>query len=95
MTFDAAPLERKTPCAPAPRAWTTRSGMRSWSKCMIFSRRWWSCRSTGPRGPALSEWSVSRTRTPVAVVWNSPACARAVGPAFVGTPVAVFGSGAV
>ena len=38
----AAPLATNVPCAPAPRAWTARSGMRSWSKCMIFSRRWWS-----------------------------------------------------
>jgi hypothetical protein len=35
----AAPLDRNTPGAAAPRACTTRSGMRSWSKCMIFSRR--------------------------------------------------------
>ena len=41
----------KTPCAPAPRACTTRSGMRSWSKWVIFSRRWWSCSSVGPREP--------------------------------------------
>ena len=43
---------------PAPRAWTTRSGMRSWSKCMIFSRRWKSSSSVGPRRPAFSESSV-------------------------------------
>ena len=29
-----------SPNAPAPRAWTTRSGIRSWSKCEIFSRLW-------------------------------------------------------
>ena len=34
--------------------------MRSWSKWVIFSRRWWSWSSTGPRRPAFSEWSVSR-----------------------------------
>lgn len=26
-----------SPKAPAPRAWTARSGIRSWSKCEIFS----------------------------------------------------------
>src|SRR5690625_6673924 len=40
----------------------------SWSKWVIFSRRWWSCSSTGPRRPALREWSVSRSRAPVEVV---------------------------
>ena len=30
----------KTPCAPAPFAWTTRSGMRSLSKCESRSTRW-------------------------------------------------------
>ena len=42
----------KVPCAPVPRAWTTRSGMRSWSKWVIFSRRWWSWSRVGPRWPA-------------------------------------------
>ena len=53
---------------PTPRAWTTRSGMRSWSKRVIFSRRWKSSSSVGPRGPALSESSVCGTRTPWSVV---------------------------
>ena len=54
---------RTTPWAPAPRAWTTRSGMRSWSKCMIFSRRWKSSSRVGPRSPAVSELSASSTRS--------------------------------
>jgi hypothetical protein len=31
----AVPYDAKMPCAAAPRAWTTRSGMRSWSKWVI------------------------------------------------------------
>ena len=38
----------KTPCAAAPRACTTRSGIRSWSKWVIFSRRWKSSSSSRP-----------------------------------------------
>jgi hypothetical protein len=45
----------KNPCAAEPRAWTIRSGMRSWSKCVIFSRRTKSSSRVGPRSPALSE----------------------------------------
>ncbi len=56
------------PCAAAPRAWTTRSGIRSWSKCMIFSRRWKSSRRVGPRSPTRRLLSVSSTGTPLAVV---------------------------
>jgi hypothetical protein len=62
----------KKPCAPAPRAWTTRSGMRSWSKRVIFSRRWKSSSSEGPRGPGFSESSVCSIRTPWSVVRNVP-----------------------
>ena len=38
----------KNPWAPNPRAWTTRSGIRSWSKWKIFSRKWKSSSSDGP-----------------------------------------------
>ena len=38
----------KKPWAPNPRAWTTRSGIRSWSKWKIFSRKWKSSSSDGP-----------------------------------------------
>ena len=34
VTPVAAPLDMNTPWAPAPRVWTTRSGIRSWSKCI-------------------------------------------------------------
>jgi len=66
----------KRPWAPAPRACTTRSGMRSWSKCMIFSRRWWSSSSVGPRELTRSELSVSSTGVPWAVVMASPSWAQ-------------------
>ena len=46
----------KYPCAADPRACTIRSGMRSWSKWVIFSRRMKSSSSVGPRSPALSEF---------------------------------------
>ena len=45
-----------------------RSGIRSWSKCVIFSRRMKSCSSVGPRSPALSELWLSATGTPWFVV---------------------------
>ena len=62
----------KTPWAAAPRAWTTRSGMRSWSKCMIFSRRWKSSSRVGPRELTRRLLSVSSTFTPSDVVSASP-----------------------
>ena len=49
---------------PEPRACTTRSGIRSWSKCVIFSRRWKSSSNVGPRAPAFSESSVCGIGTP-------------------------------
>ena len=91
QTLAAAPLPRNTPWAPAPRAWTTRSGMRSLSKCVIFSRRWWSCRRTGPRRPAFIEWSVSDSRAPCAVVRYAPCCRVASSPSFDGAPVGLCG----
>ena len=41
-----------------------RSGMRSWSKCVIFSRRMKSSSSVGPRSPAFSEFWLSAMATP-------------------------------
>ena len=49
-----------------------RSGMRSWSKCVIFSRRMKSSSSAGPRSPALSEFWLSATGTPWLVVSTRP-----------------------
>ena len=43
----------KYPCAAAPRAWTTRSGIRSWSNLWIFSLANWSSRRAGPAVDAL------------------------------------------
>jgi len=57
-------VHSKTPCAPDPRAWTIRSGMRSWSKWKIFSRRTKSSSSVGPRSPARSEFWLSEMRWP-------------------------------
>ena len=45
-----------------------RSGIRSWSKWVIFSRRMKSSSSVGPRSPALSECWLSATGTPWLVV---------------------------
>ena len=55
-------VHSKKPCAAEPRAWTIRSGMRSWSKWVIFSRRMKSSRRVGPRRPAFSEFWLSRDR---------------------------------
>ena len=52
-TRPAAGTARSSRAPPAPRACTTRSGMRSWSKWVIFSRRMKSSSSVGPRAPAL------------------------------------------
>ncbi len=93
VTLAAVPYPLKTPCAAAPRACTTRSGMRSWSKWVIFSRRWWSWSRTGPRGPALREWSVSYSRAPCAVVRYAPACPVRRGSVPVSWPVGLTVSG--
>ena len=45
-----------------------RSGIRSWSKWVIFSRRMKSSMRVGPRRPALSEFWLSATGTPWLVV---------------------------
>ena len=70
-------VSSKYPCAAEPRACTMRSGMRSWSKCMIFSRRMKSSSSVGPRGPCFSEFWLSAMTTPWLVVSGGrlpPAC---------------------
>ena len=49
-----------------------RSGMRSWSKWVIFSRRMKSSSSVGPRRPAFSEFWLSAIGTPWLVVSTWP-----------------------
>ena len=66
----------KKPCAPKPRACTTRSGMRSWSKWKIFSRKWKSSSSDGPRSPTFNVFWSSATGTPCCVVSRGRAPAR-------------------
>src|SRR5579859_5715366 len=57
-----------SPKAPEPLACTTRSGMRSRLKWASFSKRWKSSKTMGPRSPAVSEFWLSGTGTPFAVV---------------------------
>ena len=61
-------VSSKKPCTPVPRAWTMRSGMRSWSKWVIFSRRMKSSSRVGPRGLARSEFWLSEIGRPWLVV---------------------------
>jgi hypothetical protein len=61
-------VSSKKPWAAEPRAWTMRSGIRSWSKCWIFSRRMKSSSKVDPRGPAFSEFWLSLSGTPWFVV---------------------------
>jgi len=63
-----AAVADERPVGSRTRGVDDRSGIRSWSNCIAFSRRWWSWSSVGPRSRALREWSVSAIRTPVAVV---------------------------
>ena len=49
-------VQTKCPYAPEPLACTTRSGMRSRLKCAIFSNSRKSSKTTGPRGPTVSEF---------------------------------------
>src|ERR1700722_3470196 len=58
----------KVPKPPAPFACIRRSGITSRSKCASFSRNQTSCRSAGPRGPAVSVFWLSTTGAPKAVV---------------------------
>lgn len=50
-----------SPYAPAPLAWTTRSGIRSLSKWASKSIKWKSCSRRGPLGPTRWEASGSKT----------------------------------
>ena len=63
----------KKPWAPDPRACTIRSGIRSWSKWVIFSRKTRSSSSVGPRVPARSEFWLSEIGNPwlVVSVWSA------------------------
>src|SRR5690349_190471 len=61
-------LRVNVPCAAEPRAFTMRSGMRSWSKWVIFSRRMKSSSRVGPRGVSRSEFWLSATGMPWLVV---------------------------
>src|SRR4029077_18221005 len=61
-------VHTKCPCAPDPLACTTRSGMRSRLKCAIFSNNKKSSKTTGPRGPTVSEFWLSPTGRPASVV---------------------------
>ena len=45
-----------------------RSGMRSWSKCVIFSRSTKSSSNVAPRGPTRSEFWLSEIGVPKLVV---------------------------
>ena len=58
----------KVPYAPAPRACTMRSGMRSRLKCASFSIRSWSWMRPGPPMPAVSLFWLSPTGAPDSVV---------------------------
>src|ERR1019366_5568937 len=65
-----SPVTVKVPCAPAPLACTTRSGMRSRLNWAIFSKRRESSIRTGPLGPAVTEFWLSPTGRPDDVVIN-------------------------
>src|SRR6266436_2462120 len=54
------------PCAPQPLACMRRSGITSRSKCANFSISQMSCRSAGPRRPAVMLLVLSATGDPVA-----------------------------
>ncbi len=58
----------KVPKAPEPLACMRRSGITSRSKCASFSRYQTSCKSMGPRGPAVMAFRLSGTGAPAAVV---------------------------
>lgn len=49
---------------PAPFAWTTRSGILSLAKCDISSKNTWSCKRTGPLGPAVRTAFLFQTGPP-------------------------------
>src|ERR1700687_4446593 len=68
VRLEMSELGTNSPNAPVPRACTTRSGMRSRSKRWSFSIRCESCRTTGPSGPAVCEFSLSPTGDPLSRV---------------------------
>src|SRR6266849_11104173 len=61
-------VQVKWPWAPDPFACTILSGMRSRLKTAIFSNSRKSSKTTGPRGPTVSEFWLSPTGRPAAVV---------------------------
>ena len=61
-------VTRNVPKAPEPLACMRRSGMTSRAKWASFSISHRSCRSSGPRGPALMLFWLSVTGAPAAVV---------------------------
>src|SRR5690349_15297877 len=58
----------KVPWAPQPFACMRRSGITSRSKCASFSISQMSCKSAGPRGPAVMMLVLSATGAPASVV---------------------------
>src|SRR5437016_6273533 len=58
----------KVPWAPQPLACMRRSGITSRSKCASFSISQMSCKSAGPRGPAVMMLVLSATGAPASVV---------------------------
>src|SRR6516162_4967649 len=58
----------KVPWAPQPLACIRRSGITSRSKCASFSISQRSCKSAGPRGPAVMMLVLSATGAPASVV---------------------------
>src|SRR6478752_3226599 len=61
-------VTRNVPKAPDPLACIRRSGMTSRLKCASFSRNQTSWSSIGPRGPAVTAFSLFATGAPAAVV---------------------------
>src|SRR5216683_2254984 len=61
-------VQVKCPKAPEPLACTTRSGILSRLKCAIFSNSRKYSKTTGPRGPTVSEFWLSPTGRPASVV---------------------------
>src|SRR5699024_2804347 len=65
---DQSLLSINSPCGTKPRACTILSGIRSWSKCIIFSLKWKSSNKLGPRSPTVNVFSSSLTLTPLLFV---------------------------
>jgi len=64
VSLDRLPWERNSPWAPTPRAWTTRSGVRSRSNRASFWISWKLSRRTAPSGPAVLEFWLLPTGWP-------------------------------